>query len=296
MCRCHKKPSTKQIIVKTVSRRAVGRRKWSIYFPQSTKDSGRPGEQLPKEHEDEAGVVLEVSIGHAPRLGSETKYPFKAAALHPSRSPSLAAGDEVESGPNGKHHGRNPAHVIDDPVLLPGASDANEEQLHAGRGDSLDDSLVFLGSERSEWRAFSIDHVEVGVQQAHSTEKRIENGLAAAIKSDRNPVFFGSRQQSGSGIRAANSLGALLPQCVKRPYEGHSVWKSRAGVIQLKKESRIVNSFHNHMDIGEKQRSGVPFRSPCKAVMNYFVVAADSDIDPKDGPGNERFHWFRGRH
>lgn len=89
--------------------------------------SGRPRQELPEKQEDEAGVVPDVSKGQAARLGCEAKYPFKAAALHPSRSPALAAGDEVESGANSKHHRRNPAQVVNDPVLLPGAAKANEE-------------------------------------------------------------------------------------------------------------------------------------------------------------------------
>jgi hypothetical protein len=49
----------------------------------------------------------------------------------------------------------------------------------------------------------------------------------------------------------------------------------------------MVNSFHNHVDRGEKQRAGVPLPSPGKAVTDHLVVTADSYIDPKDGPSDE---------
>jgi len=62
------------------------------------------------------------------------------------------------------------------------------------------------------------------------------------------------------------------------------------------KESRIVNGFHHHVDISEKHCAGAPLASPGKAVINHLVVAADGDMDPKDGPGDKWARWLDGRH
>jgi hypothetical protein len=207
--------------------------------------------------------------------------------LHPSGRPALAAGDEVESGPNGKHHGVNPAQMVNNPVLLLGASEANEEQMRLRCGDARDDGGVFFEGKRPEGRAFHIGDLEIGVPLTHSADQCIKNGLVSAVEADRDPGFFGCRQQGCRGIRAADPLRAALSQQAKRPYERHSISENRARFIQLKKESRIVNGFHNHMDIGEKQRAGVPLLSPCKAVMNQLIIAADGDIDPEDRPGGK---------
>ena len=106
--------------------------------------SGRPGEKLAKEEQDEARVVLEVAHGQTARLRDKAIDPFQPVAAHPLGPPAFVAGNKVKGRANGKHDGGNPAQVIDDPALLLGASEANKEQTRAGGGDSLDDGRVFL--------------------------------------------------------------------------------------------------------------------------------------------------------
>ena len=221
-------------------------------MPAAEVTSGRASQELAKELEDETGVVPEVATGQATRLGCKTEYPFKPAVLHPLRSPAIAARDEVESSPDGKHYGVNPAEVVDYPMFLPGAAEANKEQACAGSFDSLNSGQVFLGSKRPKGRAFGIGHAKIRVTQSHYANERIEIGLASAIEAGRYSGLFRGRQQGSHGIRAADPPGASLSQRAKRPYKWHTVGKDRAGFIELKKESRIVNGFHQHVDRSEK--------------------------------------------
>jgi len=162
-------------------------------LPAAEVTSGRSSQELAKELEDETGVVPEVATGQAARLGCKTEYPFKTAVLHPSRGPVLAARDEVESSPDGKHNGVNPDEVVDYPMFLPGAAEANKEQTRAGSFNSLDSGQIFFWGERPEGRAFSIGHAKIRMPQPHYANERIESGLASAIETDRYPGLFRSR-------------------------------------------------------------------------------------------------------
>jgi len=202
-------------------------------------------------------------------------------------STALAAGDEVEGGSNGEHHGVNPACMLDNPVLLLGASQAHKEPPHSRGGNAANDGGIFFGRERPKRRALNEHHIEIRVAQSHSADESIESSLATAIEADRHTSLFGCRQHEVCGVRAADPLSASLSESAKRPYQRHSVREDHVGVIQPGKKSRIVRRFHNHVNRGEKKRAGLPLRGPGKTAPNHLIVTADGDIHPKDGPGDD---------
>jgi len=242
--------------------------------------SGGTREELAKEPEDEAGVVLDVTHGQTPRLGDEAEDPFKPGAHHPSRRLWLAAGEEVECGADAKHHCGTAADV-----LLLWATEADEEQARAGGSDSLDGSGVLFWRESSKRRTLKKINMEIWVPPTHGGDEQIETCVAAAIKAYRDAGSLGRGKQGDRGIGAVDALRAALPEPVKRPNKRHSVGVDHVGVIEPAKESGIVAGFHDDVDIGEEDCARSPLAGPEETSLNHLVVAADGNIDPENGAG-----------
>ncbi len=240
--------------------------------------------------------MLEVTHGQAARLRDEAEYPFKAAALHPSWSPAFGAGDIVEGSSDGKHHGVNPSQMVHNPVLLLWATEADKEQARLGRSNTVNDGQVFFRGKRPERRAFSISHVEIRMPETNGGGQSIESNLASAVEANRHACLFGRCQHERRKVRAADPLGTALSKRMERPYQRHSVGEDRAGAIQLAKECRLVNGFHDHVDGGEEECARLPLPGPDKTLFNRLIVAADSNIDPENRPGDKGIQRLGGRH
>lgn len=240
-----------------------------------------------KEFEDEAWVVFEVTEGQTARLGYETKDPFQPGALHPSGSAALAAGDEIEGRADGKHHGGHPAHMLDNPVFLLGAAEANEEQARSRGIDAINHGPVFFRRKRPKGWAFLKGHDEIRVAQTRGAEESLENGRASAVEAYWDTVGFCRRQQCGRRVRSADPLSASLTERTERPDERDTVGEDHIGGIEPAPVSRIVNGFHNHVNTGEKERAGLALPGPTKTQLNYFIATAGGNVDSKDGAGND---------
>jgi hypothetical protein len=113
----------------------------------------------------------------------------------------------------------------------------------------------------------------------NNSDQIIENGLLPTVEANRYSFFFGCRQHGRRGVRATDLLGALLSKQAKRPRNRHSVRENQISGIQQAKKSRVVNSFHDHVNTGEEEHAGLLLFGPENTVLNHLFIAADSNVD-----------------
>src|SRR5438067_3629372 len=108
---------------------------------EHSRGARRP--QGPRQHEEKARVLEQVTAGETVRLLREAEQPLQAAPRHPQGSPLDATGEEVERGSDcDRYRGADDSPDAVDPELLLGGPERYEHQVRARVEEALHDAIV----------------------------------------------------------------------------------------------------------------------------------------------------------